>query len=531
MIAQFWKQFLNANTFYRFMFGIGMVMDVLAGYSFSSLPNSYEPMVDRYIVSILSGILLLFSFFPGFKSYLYEMLLIQQFALQLDIIFIVIANGFRVEYAMGLVVMYFVSSFVVHNKTDLKVISLWSSFCLALFLIFATYVFHVHQNLVIVVFSELICIAVFFWSNYRLSMQEIIETKVRERTLELSVERAKLLASINAFRGPYILTDSTGSIILSNGQLKDFVVGDEPNNIQQLNDVLGSNELLNLWQRLIADGKPKEKLGIQFGSRFLRLSLSPVYLEQQSKLFGILVLITDETEEQILSRSKDEFITITSHELRTPLTAISGYTWKIMRYAQEKLHDEEVISLIKNVLTASQRLDRIVNDFLDTSQLEQGMAKFELVKFNVIEVIKAIISEYQELAEEKNVNFVIQNKAGHLIILADKERLKQVISNLISNALKATQQGNIIISLINRDNGVEVHVSDTGHGIELSNQNLLFHKFQHAGKNFLSPNSVHASGLGLYISRLLMTGMQGKIWLVHSKPDEGSEFAISLPLA
>jgi signal transduction histidine kinase len=236
--------------------------------------------------------------------------------------------------------------------------------------------------------------------------------------------------------------------------------------------------------------------------------------------------------ESVKTTRKDEFFSIASHEMRTPLTAIQGYTYLIRHYYLSKINDSQLENMIDNIEKSSLKLLNIVNDFLDTSRLEHGDINIKQEPINIIKLTSALVEEYSTISHQKGINLQI-NKPGtdELEVLADPDRLVQVLINLIGNALKFTVKGGVIIEIqLPVNNKIKVLVHDTGKGIAPENKALLFHKFQQAGSGLLVRDA-GGTGLGLYISKILVEKMGGEMKLENSQVGVGSTFSFTLPMA
>ena len=148
------------------------------------------------------------------------------------------------------------------------------------------------------------------------------------------------------------------------------------------------------------------------------------------------------------------------------------------------------------------------------------------------QLIERVIEEIGEGAKEKAVELAFEKPEGVLPkVSADPEKTKEILVNLIGNAIKFTNVGSIIVRASDGDGFVKVNVADTGIGISKENQNLLFRKFQQAEEKILTRDVTQGTGMGLYISKLLVEGMGGKIAVERSELGKGSEFSFTLPLA
>jgi signal transduction histidine kinase len=253
---------------------------------------------------------------------------------------------------------------------------------------------------------------------------------------------------------------------------------------------------------------------------------------QSDGTFNRLVSVFEDiSKERQLEHSREEFFSIASHELRTPLTAILGNTAMIQDYFWDQLPSDEVRSMISDVNESSHRLISIVNDFLDTSRLEQQRMKFKLESIDLEEVANSVVKEYSVTGAHRKIEIGVTRFADKLPkVTADANRVKQVLINLVGNALKFTTTGTITISFALTKSSVHVSVTDTGMGMDAEAQKHLFVKFEQTGPLAITRDSVRGTGLGLYISKMIIEQMHGHIKLASSDPGEGSVFTFSLPI-
>jgi len=360
------------------------------------------------------------------------------------------------------------------------------------------------------------------------------------RTEELSQEKSRYLSSIDSLPIGFIMTDMNSVILNINPAMERMLRTDEMKKDDRNGGHLESavtflDQLLVQSKKALESKKPinLQELGNDEGQLF-RAFFTPVLLagSKEEEAIGAAILVEDVTEERIMARSKDEFFSIASHELRTPLTAIKGNTSIIQQFYKEQLKDEQLNEMVGDIYESSVRLIDIVNDFLDASRLEQGKMQFNLEEFSIEEIIEKVIYETGGLASEKKIQIRMTNDLGTLPkVRADKNKVKQVIYNLVGNSLKFIESGSVTISAkIEGGKFIKVSVIDTGRGISTVNQQILFHKFQQAGSSILTRDTTRGTGLGLYISKLLIEGMGGKIMLEHSEEGKGSTFSFTLPI-
>lgn len=366
-------------------------------------------------------------------------------------------------------------------------------------------------------------------------MKETIEAEVVERTYQLQGEQAKLTASINSLVAGFILTDKEGRIITKNPASETIlgishIVGSLEDIEKELQGAIKLNEQ---HVRGHTEKKPVRVKDILLGTKHLELFFAPIFLSGgESEFLGTVILVQDVTEAKVLERSRDEFFSIASHELRTPLTAIRGNTSMILEYFSEELKNPEFKELIDDIHESSIRLINIVNDFLQTSRLEQGRLAFNNEAFDVSKLIADVLKEYDVTGSRKKLylRYVPPDKPLPLAF-ADRDRVKEVLINLVGNGLKFTEVGGVTVKIYLHDGWIRVVVEDTGRGIAYENQMFLFHKFQQAGDSLFTRDTTKGTGLGLYISKLMVEGMHGTIGLQYSRPGVGSAFGFALPIA
>jgi signal transduction histidine kinase/HAMP domain-containing protein len=366
--------------------------------------------------------------------------------------------------------------------------------------------------------------------------------QIAQQTQELlHNEQTRLKASINSLKVGFIMTDTSDKVLLLNDTAQNILGLEGQWNFAAINGRLGEKiAFADIVHRALKASRPVELKEVDFEGSILRIFVAPI-LEHSSKSgatkaatekLGAVVLLEDITEVKQAERSKDEFFSIASHELRTPLTAVRGNAALLRQVFGDKLHNRDFDDMVGDIHSASVRLIEIVNDFLDASRLEQGRIAYEKQAFAIQDVIGEVATEIKAVAKEKGNHIKIApDVAGLPPIFADRNRTKQIVYNLIGNAIKFTENGTITISAHAKGKQLKVLVSDTGPGITLEKQHLLFRKFQQAGNTRLTHDASHGTGLGLYISKLLAEQMGGGISLDHSKVGEGTAFSFTLPLA
>jgi len=364
------------------------------------------------------------------------------------------------------------------------------------------------------------------------SEKQGVEMKVEERTSELAQAKAKMLSSIHNLPLGFLMVDVGKRMTVINAIAKDLLGHKtDQDNLKELKNILADK--IDLDKYLEKCGIEKKRFvasDVEYKGKILQIMLSPILTEgAESVCIGIVALIQDITEAKVLERSKDEFFSIASHELRTPLTAIRGNTSMILEYYAEAIKEPELKSMIDDVHESSIRLINIVNDFLNLSRLEQGRMSFDIKVFDINELIPETIKEYDVTSSRKNLSIDYIPAKNKLNVVGDTDKVRQVLVNLVGNAIKFTSKGRIKIDVEVMPKYTKVLVTDTGRGISPAQQNLLFRKFQQAGESLFTRDTAGGTGLGLYISRMMIEGMGGKLELEKSEEGKGSVFSFTLP--
>jgi PAS domain S-box-containing protein len=272
--------------------------------------------------------------------------------------------------------------------------------------------------------------------------------------------------------------------------------------------------------KMLFQAKNGEKVAIIINAK-------PIMVESEFK--GVIRVLHNFTEELNIARQKDEFFSIASHELRTPLTVISGNLDLMLTGMNKSKIDPEDLELLKDSETAADRLIKMVNDFLNVSRLDQGRIKIEVSPSDICQLTQDMVEELTPLANKDSTKIEFSCNKDHGKVLADIDKTKEVLINLIGNSMKFTKNGTISVSHNIKGKYLETVVSDNGLGIAQDKQGLLFGRFQQAMDRTLA-REAGGTGLGLYISREFIRLMGGDLVLVKSEPGKGTTFSFTLPL-
>ena len=361
----------------------------------------------------------------------------------------------------------------------------------------------------------------------------------------LSAVESKSDVVINAIDDGVLAISKDGNIELINPSAQQIIGWDQ-------GDALGLN-----WKSVLklvtSDGKDVEDL-----ENPIAQSLSKNQPTHNDKLFlltssekrilvsivsspvgtdgeGIIVVFRDITKEKAEEREQAEFISTASHEMRTPVASIEGYLGLALNPATAHI-DEKARDFITKAHESAQHLGRLFQDLLDISKVEDGRMKNNPKIINVNEFLKDIFDGLATKANEKQLNYIFmpdiidegKEKSLQPIFYAniDPDHFREVVSNLIENAIKYTPSGEVVVNITGDDKQISVSVKDSGIGIPAEDIPHLFQKFYRVDNS--DTREIGGTGLGLYLSRRLAEAMSGNL-RVESKYKEGSTFYLEIP--
>lgn len=362
---------------------------------------------------------------------------------------------------------------------------------------------------------------------------------------KLSAVESKSDVVINAIDDGVLAISKDGNIELINPSAQQIIGWDQ-------GDALGLN-----WKSVLklvtSDGKDVEDL-----ENPIAQSLSKNQPTHNDKLFlltssekrilvsivsspvgtdgeGIIVVFRDITKEKAEEREQAEFISTASHEMRTPVASIEGYLGLALNPATAHI-DEKARNFITKAHESAQHLGRLFQDLLDISKVEDGRMKNNPKIINVNEFLKDIFDGLATKASEKQLNYIFmpdivgesKEKSLQPIFYAniDPDHFREVVSNLIENAIKYTPSGEVVVNITGDDKQISVSVKDNGIGIPAEDIPHLFQKFYRVDNS--DTREIGGTGLGLYLSRRLAEAMSGNL-RVESKYKEGSTFYLEIP--
>jgi len=266
----------------------------------------------------------------------------------------------------------------------------------------------------------------------------------------------------------------------------------------------------------------------------LSLVASPIF-DEQKRLSGGIIVFRDISQAKDNSRQRDEFISTASHEMRTPVAAVDGYISLALNPKVAQIDNKAKMYLTK-AQASTRHLGKLFQDLLSTTKLEEGKLPNHPEIFDLSSLVKVTVEELKFKAAKSGVSIAIIGKSEHgdtrsiqplYYVNADPERIREVLTNLLDNAIKFTAKGGEVTVTLNNDQAnVSVGVHDTGIGIAPDDLPHLFQKFYRIDNS--RTRNIGGTGLGLYLCRTIIELYNGRMW-AESKPQEGSHFYFTLP--
>lgn len=281
-------------------------------------------------------------------------------------------------------------------------------------------------------------------------------------------------------------------------------------------------KLRELFQQVVSTQR-EQVAEIQLQGRTWVVIMSSLY--NQSKVRGAVVVLRDMTEERRLDKLRKDFIANVSHELRTPISMLQGYSEAILDDIAAS--EEERKEIVQVIYDESLRMGRLVNDLLDLARMEAGHISLNYENVHLVPFIEKVMRKFHKPAKEKEIELVTEwrNEANNATF--DPDRIEQVLTNLIDNAIRHTNQGGFVkLSIQETESGLKMDVQDSGSGISEVDLPFVFERFYKADKARTRGRS--GTGLGLAIAKNIVDAHNGNIH-VHSKLNEGTTFSIYLP--
>lgn len=359
-------------------------------------------------------------------------------------------------------------------------------------------------------------------SNFSLSISRL-QTIVRS-------QNSRTGSLIESLSDGVIMFNAEKNIVLMNPRASQYT--GIPIASPSINDVYSlfvEYDIAGMINRSLLNGETAHLEEIVMEKNFYELFIIPVK-DVYGKIVGGAIIFHDITSLKKIDKMKTEFVSVASHQLRTPLTAIKLFTDMLIREEVGKLNPEQA-EYLSNVHESTERMVRLVNDLLNVTRIESGRLRINPEQINVKVFIEGIIAEAKPLAREKNTKIISAYDSTLPIVPLDQNLMRQVIQNLLVNAIRYAREKNGTVALDVKKNDEEfftITVRDNGIGIPADVQDRIFEKFFRANNAIKSVTE--GTGLGLYVSKMIVESSGGKIWF-ESIDGKGTTFFVKLPIA
>lgn len=349
--------------------------------------------------------------------------------------------------------------------------------------------------------------------------------KLAETIQTLSIERDQLSGILSSLEDGVLATDLEGNITLAN-----------PPAVRRLTSLIlaetGAAELSKLPEDIavlldfaISRRSPVVREA-NWQGRHLVIRMTPLYESERDQLRAIVFVLRDITEERRLDRLRKDFIANVSHELRTPLSMMQGYTEALLdEFGDNPEQRRELTAIIHD---ETLRMRRLVNSLLDLAQLESGQFQMNFAETDMSALVRWVARKFQALAADRGVDLKVNVLDDHVAVLGDGDRLEQVFTNLVDNAIRHTQDGGQVEVHVSRsERHANIRISDTGSGISEEDLPYIWERFYKADKARTRGDA--GIGLGLPIARHIVLEHGGDI-IVESGSRQGTTFTVAIPL-
>lgn len=374
-----------------------------------------------------------------------------------------------------------------------------------------------------------------------------LHNQVTEQTLHLSqmlhaqkVETTQKQTILTAIADGVVASDLNGDIILVNpvateilGKTDVDLLGEPITVIFEIFDLADQAKILAYMSVLKEQGSLSqtdllgmEEIILELKSRIISARVTLAIAEAEyEEVTGIVVVLRDITKEVQAAKAKSEFVSMVSHELRIPMTSIKGYVKMLQQEVGGTVTAEQqgFLDVIERNVS---RLALLINDLLDISRIEAGKITLKLAPVDLNQAIQEVVDTLHISAEEKGLQLTFESVPDLEQVWADKDRVVQILTNLIGNSIAYTVAGRVEIQFKSRPDNIQIDIIDTGVGISSEAMSHIFERFYRADDKVVQARG--GTGLGLPIVKTLIEMHGGRIW-VNSEVGQGSTFSFNLP--
>ncbi|MDD5504653.1 MAG: ATP-binding protein [Candidatus Omnitrophica bacterium] len=351
--------------------------------------------------------------------------------------------------------------------------------------------------------------------------------EIKSKIEEVNANKARLEAVLLSMFEGVMVIDNSANIVLINRALKELLQVDRDLSGKATIEIIRNADIQDIVDAVLKHASgvlTKEILVLAPVEKNLIVHAAPVIREGRNE--AVVLVFHDITDLKRLESIRKDFVANVSHELRTPVSNIQGYAETLLRGAiDDKEHAKDFLGIIHS---DAQRLSSLINDLLDLAKMESGKLTLELKYNDLTEIIETVVPKLAKSVNGKNINLDIHIADSAKTIFCDRNKIAQVLFNLIENAVKYTRPGGTITIRVLEEKGfIRVDVSDTGIGIPAEHLSRIFERFYRVDK--ARSRELGGTGLGLAIVKHIVQSHSGEVW-VKSAPGKGSVFSFTLPI-
>ncbi|WP_173916265.1 ATP-binding protein [Halobacillus sp. Marseille-Q1614] len=349
---------------------------------------------------------------------------------------------------------------------------------------------------------------------------------------ELNHEKEQLSGILRSMADGVLTMNRQGQVLVSNPPADQYLYSwDYENNVPLPVKEEGKRELPDPLREIfneVIKSEQEQMTEVTAQGRTWVIIMTPLY--DRIKVRGAVAVLRDMTDERRLDKLREDFIANVSHELRTPISMLQGYSEAIVDDIAESKEDKN--ELAKIIHDESLRIGRLVNELLDLARMEAGHMNLNLEKVDISMFIQKIVRKFKGIGQEKGVDLQMSGNKELPPLNMDADRMEQVLTNLIDNAIRHTEpEGtvNVEVHLDEQQKEWLIRVSDSGQGIPEEDLPFIFERFYKADKSRKRNKEKKGTGLGLAIAKNIVDAHNGRI-TVQSKTGEGTSFEVFLPI-
>ena len=360
------------------------------------------------------------------------------------------------------------------------------------------------------------------WHTFSLIASQI-SAAVENARLFRQVEqgRARLEAILASSTDAILVVNRNGQIVLDNPTAWEVMGVEESQSDRMLSEITNNQTLIDLFERAMQGGQPTGEIPLSDGRTFFA-NLSPVSANDL-EVIGSVATMQDVSHFKELNQLKTDFVNSVSHDLRSPLSGILIAVHLMSQMGEVNDIQSELLETIEGRVSV---MSRLIDDLLDVSKIEAGI-DMDLEPRALSTITREVTTSLIPLARDKSIHLLQEFPETPITALVNATRIRQVIHNLVANAIKYTPDGGqVTVKVFEQDNETRIQVIDTGVGIPASDQPHIFEKFYRVRGDHVE--GIKGTGLGLAIAQGIIEKHHGRIWL-ESVFGEGSTFTVALP--